>query len=116
MSLSTFAFYVFIAYIIYYTVLISYDLLTSKSNINIDSDGGVQYDFGNVPVTKVATLDDNESGSGGIKQSFDSDERSTYQELKEENDLTKSVDLSLENITTNEVNIRSEKTGSTYKY
>lgn len=114
MSFLTFASYVIILYIIYYVSTISYDLLASNPAKSVDNNTIVQYDFGNVPAPKVATLDNyNEDSQGGKGQRIEADEIFSEQEIKEENETASSVDLSLERA--NAKNFKEQKLYNPYK-
>jgi hypothetical protein len=97
MSIITFGFYLVIAYIVYYIIVISYDVLTNKSGKLAEAENSVQYDFGQPAPPKIATLDDNESNSaGGLKQSFHEPFEAPSIEVTEEQENETSVDLALE--------------------
>lgn len=98
MSFLSFFFYVVIAYILYYAVVLSYDLLTGKSDKNPLRDTLTQYDIGQVPAPKVAVLKDDDNSTGGLKNELSITEDQSTQEMYDENEKLESVDLTLENI------------------
>jgi hypothetical protein len=101
MSIITFGFYLVIAYVIYYIVVISYDVLTNKSGKLAEAENGIQYDFGH-PAPKIATLDDNESNSaGGLKQSLYEPVEAASIDVAEKHERETSVDLTLETMNGN---------------
>lgn len=109
MSFLSFFFYVVIAYILYYVIILCYDLLTGRSDKNSFGDNITHYDFGQVPAPKVAVLNDDENLSGGPTNGLSITEEPTTQEAYDENEKLEPVDLTLENTTHEAYKNRSYK-------
>lgn len=100
MSILTFGFYLIVAYLAYYMIVICYDVLTSKLSNTADGAHTVQYDFGHTHVPKVASLDDNENNHGGaLRQTLNDREMRLSDDVSENREVETGVDLALENAT-----------------
>jgi hypothetical protein len=106
MSIISFGFYVVVAYVAYYILVISYDLLTSNPASGTDTDGNILYEFGDTPKPKLAVIEGEEEMPGGRKQSIDFNETSLSEEVGQENEIAPAVDLALERLPASRVNVK----------
>lgn len=117
MSFLSFSFLVLATYVLYYIVIITHELITAKTNKSAHADGSIHYDFGPVPAPKVAVLDDGEnSAAGGLRQGIVTTDESATEEIYQENEVQEEVDLSLENMASNQLNMKSTRSINSYKH